>query len=924
MKISFNSIPYLNKINEGKKQPSFRSADIGEDKFIKSSSNNSGIDDYIAFVDMTSASRDLFDSIDIGDPELKLSIFKKIHDEAVLEGIFSAMASDDTLSFFKKHFSYGSVKRFAEIFPNDPILVDTCFEYFDKAKIKTCPELISAVEMYSLPRVNKVYDKATLNFFEIYGQLNDRNDMRNYPELLLHLNDLFNDETPENLSFIYSSFTGILKLLDVKNIDEFKEKFKHLAPDFNDFSSIHDIGLAMLEIQDHYGKKIDLLAPFVSGNSYDERSDNACKLYSSMPDIIDALYKENNGKSLGDFNDYFSLLSSSKDLSKKGISLLKPYFNDFSTPKDKLRFFRLLSNNGVSINNFKKLYSKQIISDIDPLPLIYNKPSIAEFISQKEKMNESNASSIYFNFPEIFNVAYLAENSSDILSETYSLIKNCRLKSSSDVLDFYNQCNIPNGKAKTLTQEQFVDFIDLMKFVNKDDFKDLKKVKKIRLDDLRKTRQEFEIVKDKIENFLLNNSKNLFLHQTPLSIFNTYKSELIGATDAQIETFLFEIDRFNIKNDAENRMKNFEIDRLQNYFPTRKDVLSFVILNEISFDNAKEDEEYKLNCNKILKALYRPYAQEESFDLIKKLSDSKFLINSKNSLNDLLNRKLDVATTYNLIDTLLDKQVKSYNLFENFVREYEVDEKSFGKLVEFIKNTPDDITFGNVLFQLRNLKFELEKSGFPLTLTADNLSNLSYDDLLNFKTPNNEIDIKILNKLLGLSDNQSPVLSLPNVYTDRSQHDRFKIAFELLNVKAGSDSYPLLIKFLFGKNFNNVSHSEIKKCSYEIPEYFIDFVNSKFKAPNGKDYNMSLHSKLRIIERFLMEDIETQEDFISIDTYKKLDSLLNSIYNKEQLMFKNSVGGERILFNSIYNGKVIETVFNKSGVLVTAVEKSYR
>ena len=71
-----------------------------------------------------------------------------------------------------------------------------------------------------------------------------------------------------------------------------------------------------------------------------------------------------------------------------------------------------------------------------------------------------------------------AENPSEIINETYSLIKNCKLKSSADMLNFYNQCNIPNGKAKSLTNEQFLDFIDLMKFVDKSDFKDLKKVTK--------------------------------------------------------------------------------------------------------------------------------------------------------------------------------------------------------------------------------------------------------------------------------------------------------------------------------------------------------------------------------------------------------------------------------------------------------------
>ena len=41
----------------------------------------------------------------------------------------------------------------------------------------------------------------------------------------------------------------------------------------------------------------------------------------------------------------------------------------------------------------------------------------------------------------------------------------------------------------------------------------------------------------------------------------------------------------------------------------------------------------------------------------------------------------------------------------------------------------------------------------------------------------------------------------------------------------------------------------LKQYSYFVPNSFVDFVNSMSKTSDGRSYNMSLHSKLRIIER---------------------------------------------------------------------------
>ena len=401
MKILFNNIPYINSKIEDKNSPSFKSFSFDEDKFIRSSQipNESAGPDISK---LEKAAQDLFDSIEEDDPVLKAIIFKKIQDEAMLSGFMSSLCDNKNFNIFQNNFFFNSIESFIRTFLKNSSLSDSCLENFEKAKIKTCNDLANAVEIYKSPKVYDVYKNATIDFLEIYGQVIDREDILRYPELLLHIKDIFSDYQPQELTTAYSSFTSVLKFLEVKNTDHFKEKFKHLAPKFNDFATPHDVGLALIDIQENCEGKIEVLLPYSSGKTQDDIINNACHLYAIMPDIVDTLYEENNGESLGDFKDIFPLASSHENLYKRGLALVKPVFNDFNYPIDKIRFYRTLIKNDVSANDFKKLFSNQIISDMDQIQLFKNKQNIIDFISQKEKMNNSNATSFYYNFANSF------------------------------------------------------------------------------------------------------------------------------------------------------------------------------------------------------------------------------------------------------------------------------------------------------------------------------------------------------------------------------------------------------------------------------------------------------------------------------------------------------------------------------------------
>lgn len=920
MKILFDNITF-HKINRvGCSTPSFCAKKSGKDEFVKGqTAQDFDYSDYYASI----LNDDFSDSEDLS--QLPEDVLKRVKEEYVFEGFVDALSQRGVPQGLKMNHPRQPIKDYISMISANQQVSDLLYETFSKANITTAGELGRVMEVYANPKVKKHYEKANIDFFEIFGELNNKSDMISFPDFLLHFKDLAYEKDITDTKQMFEDFCTVFRDLGVKDTDDFCSKFYHLAPDFNDFRQMSDCCDALGYIIQTYDHKIALLTPVAERNKSNNKLNSPQKIYSAIPEVIDTLYELHNGAGFLDLEDYIDLAVSNKNISSKTLSYVKPYFNNFNEPTDDVRFYRLLKNSDISINNLNKIYSKIIVSDFETMPLINNMQNIVSLLAEKDKMNYHLAKDLYVNFADILNVAYSSENSSsDVLSDTFDLIKTCKFKDSSDVLNFYNQANLPNKKSKSITSSEFIDFIDLMKFVNKTDFADPKKVKKIRLDDLKKLREEFNVVKEPIEQFLLNDSNNLFLQETSLSIFNKFRNELVGISTDEMNAKLFELDKFNIRNAEENSRKNLEMERFETFFPSRKALISFVIKNEISFDDSKEEDEYKYNCSRILHSLYQPNKVEESFEQIKKLSNSKFLLKSKNSLNSFFARNFSTVENRRIINTLIDKKVKNYGSFETFVNKYEVDKSSYIKLINFIANMPNEIDFNEIVEKIEQLDSLLENSNYPLELNADNISKLTYDDLCSAKTQDKKLNVNVLNKMLDLPLDKNPVLKLPKVYSKENYATKSKITTEIFGIKDNSEINSKLIEFLYGDEVpSNLSHNKIKKYSYFVPDYFVDFVNSMSKTADGKNYNMSLHSKLRIIERFLMGDIKTDSDFSASETKQKIDNILNSIYNQQQLSIKSSGDGNRILFNSNYDDKTIESVFSKNGMLITAVEKSH-
>ena len=389
-------------------------------------------------------------------------------------------------------------------------------------------------------------------------------------------------------------------------------------------------------------------------------------------------------------------------------------------------------------------------------------------------------------------------------------------------------------------------------------------------DNLRKIRDDFDAVKEPIENFLSNKSKNIFLEDTTLSLFNKYRKEFVGCSEDELTSKLFQIDKLNIKNIEEYNRKTMEMERFETFFPSEKYLTRFIVNNQITFDNTKEEQDYKINCHRVLRSLYDPYNEEESFEKIKKLSNSRFLIKSKNSLPALFSRFSTSENNKRIINTFIDKKVKSYISFEAFVQKYEVDKNSFDKLVTFIGDLPEDVYFADAVQKLDLLNEQIVNSNYPLTLNADNISNLTYEDLKECSSKDKTLNVKTLNKLLGLKNDVSPAIALPKTFYPDSYTDKSKIAKEVFQIRKDADNYPKLLNLFYPYDLpaEEMSYYDLKQYSYFIPNSFVNFVNSMSQTADGRNYNMSLHSKLRIIDRFALSGAQSLDELYTDEKIK--------------------------------------------------------
>lgn len=802
----------------------------------------------------------------------------------------------------------------------DVLNPDFLIRLFEDSGIKNAFALQHFIQIYSSnPDTKKIFSRQEIEAVKIYGMLQTKDDMRKYPELLLYLYNL-NEDSGEQSRIDINKFIDFLKRLGVSDLKDFDKKFAHLSPKFNNFEGISDRVDAIRYLQESYDAKIKFINQDLQ-NVPGARSNTSEKIYSAQPDIIDYLYEKNQGESLEPLSSIISDVAGSEKVKPSVMKTVSGYFNDFALPKDKINFYLFLKDSDVSAQDLNALMGQSVISDNESIDNVFNKNMFVSEISEITGKNKDASYTVYKNFKDLFN-SLNKKSSADIdgTRRILSLIQTFNLQNASSVLNLYN--SIYNTHKKNITTEEFAEFIDIMAYcTSKDILKQAKSLKQIPARLLENERDKYLTVKDAIETFLLSDETEYFTGKTAQEVYFDYKTLINGSEDAA--SVLRNIAGFKIANPEEYSKKTAKIAELEQYFPDRKTFLNFINSVNIKFDFSPKDEECINNCLKL-------FAGSESPEQSDYFMYSDFIRRSKNLLGEFFKAYPDEDIQKKILSIIAEKKVPSLSEFNKFIKQYASQDGSYDNILKHFAALPDDVDYERYVNILSTLQKRLNELNVPVKINNDNIADIDIEFFKSRTKLSSAMLIRLLDSILKPENGAIFVSKLPEAFScGENNYSKFYIAKEFTDrVGKTDESYiNIMQKLKLDKKSLQLredcsDYLYIKAVEQALPEEFVNFVNSNSWVSSDSDKvpNLSLHARMRLIDRFAISNNNSIDELYTQETEKSLRNFLNTIYTNTP----NSVIGEnnRIIVDTIYNDSVIEIVFTSGGRMVTIVPKS--
>ena len=857
------------------------------------------------------------------DNVLASFVIKELHQEEVMNAYINVLTEKGFANTISKIYN----KRIEEIF-------------YKLVEINTVLPLLNASGIYNIGQManfakichknqhsKEVFANQKVQAVKIYGILENKKDLADFPDILLYLYS--HEATKENPNFNkLNEYVNFLRCIGVNKSEDFDKNFAHLKPEFNDFEDVLSRIQAIDYLKQTYDKKISYFRDLLNQNGMNLGKD-AEKFYQQHAECIDYFYQKNDGKNLDGLSEILNLVLNQKKLKTTALQTFGFNNNNFASIESRIRFFRLLSKNRVSVDEFNRISKKSFIEDNDKdiLRQIANKNLISKLIKDIVGIDNKKASEFYNKFSDVINAVYDDEQgNADILILVYKLADNFKIRNSDGFLGLYN--NFTRDKRRTLTKDELRNFLELFKYCYSFDiFEQAKKQKKILASVLLNEKNKFEAVEVDIENFLNSPKGAYFAGESALNIYKKYYNLFQNKKNSTFE-ILKNIARLNIENEVSYREKIGLIDDFVPYFGY-EETIKFINENKISTERNPEDVQYRANCLEILESI--DDKESSGQQVIDYLKDTGFLLKSRDRLDEFLSGVKDKEKRKEILSLIAKIQIPSFGALESFFKEYETSDDSNEKLLLFLKNLPENVDFVECTRLLNKLKSKIRSLEFPLEINADNINCVDIKELLSSSMVSDNTYIEFINRAYGVPKDSCFVGAMTNAKTNECNKFSSKnIAEEIVfKMKKSSESYQNIIRLLqldkksLGLDEEIPDYLYIRALIQVLPEEFVDFVNSNdwIKYSNDDVANLSLHARLRAIDRFALSETDDISDLYSDETKEKLKNVFETVYTKKPLYVKGSDYTQRIVVDYSYNSNIIKAIFAPKGELITLFKK---
>ena len=753
------------------------------------------------------------------------------------------------------------------------------------------------------------------------GILKSYDDMSQFPYFVHHI--YFHELDKENPEFEkLNTYIDFMKSCSMHTGDYFDYRFQTLKQRFNNFDTYGDKIDALDYMMSVKDDKFEKLQDVINNHTFlNGKKPTAQELYLNIGYVVDYFYEKNNGESLDGLDEVINIACSRNNLKENVKRSFDAFFNNFTEHQDDISFYQMVSKAGLTASEINEYVRGRHLADVSLIDRIQMRQPILEKISFISDMPYQSICQIYKSFSPILAAPLDKNDSFENLDLFLKIISKYKIANFDSFCDFYKKCT--KDKSKILNSNQIREFIEAFQFVpeTKNVLTDIKGKNILPINYIKSFEEKFEQSKEVISSSLEKINSKYFIGLSALDVFKRYY-DVFEKNGVSVET-IQSIVNLESKT-SEDYLKRIETTKpFEQYFNSKNEVLEFFFENNLKFDDSKESSQNRDVCLKLIQALKEADSDNFSENLLK-VNENGFFKNSKTSLNKISQYDSQLPK---ILKIVRDKNIQNPEKLLEFFDSYSVKSK-IDNLLEHLEKIPEDMDIQEYLDILSGCQEIIKKYSSLRGITNNNISKVNVEKYRNFDFKSGNAINSILCDFVSSPIKANYISFLPDSTTNaKKEFDKYRIASEIATcLHKGGESYRN-IKTLFGlptskSNEYGADSYEVNAIKKLLPDEFVNLVNSNdwVIEIGDKKVNLTLHSRLRLIDRFALSPDRKFEKLYSPETIEYLKEILETIYLKEPKTISQVTNGN-IAVEVEYNGEIIRTIFNKQGKMITSYFK---
>ena len=929
----------------------------------KKSSNNRLSDNLVCTNTISVPKNDMFiksKDISFGAEKSNDWSLEQIYKEILLDmadDIISTASNDGLflLSCFMGSGLAGCTNKTVELYisdsPNLPAVFEESFSrdllsFFNKTGIEDFSDLFELTsEIKSIKNFDEIFEFSPSGYLIIRSQISDKEQIKKFPNIL---KNMYMTITESSLNCTMDDAVSYLKNQGVQNEDSaFNKRFGILKGYFNDFNTYEDKCFAVLYCMLVHDDKMNMLSDLLKSRNI---NDDPEKIYKNFAPLLDLYYLRNEGKGFGLAGELIDTLIDSANIKKYPKSIADSKFS-FSTEEGKLVFAQMLKRNNLSADQFSRLFSRPHVTEVDEKSEILYYDIMSNAISRVLDTDIKTAQEIYENFSDVIISLYKTSgNDIGIVSSFLRSAKKYQLRDSKDFYDFYKKCHESSSKnqkskkhksngnksteIKLIEPEKLLGFVELLKFDSSDNILEAAKLKNtIPSRILLSEKQKFEELEPIIENYILSSENSIFAGVSPFEIFSKYRNRL-NVSPVKIPSVLREIENEQLEKTSEFKKRQEKISAFNSFFKNDKSKLKFIENSEIDL-SADFNSGYNKACLEFLSAASELLDKSGYRNFVGYLSENRFLSKSKLQPENISKLTSLAKVDNSIFGLVASGRITDIKSFLDFLDEYKDEFGEFGNITAFITEMPDDMTIDTVQEKFSQLQSMFACYGLSIPINNRNISAISYDKLTKSKYTDSEFNEMILGLVEPYTkDSDVNFVSFYNGIFEKLKNNYLKtqLADEIISTADKRTSrYVNLERITHSKgaveDYLRKSGMQVRERAKrsiikKIPNDFMNFIRSdewlNFKDDNTKIPDVSMHARLRLLERFVLDEYDDINNLDYDKIAKKTKDILKTIYAAKPINVKRNPETQgSLIAEYLYDGNIIKAVFAEGGKLVT-------